>query len=235
MGVNDTPADWPLGPALKKARDTVGLSQRAAAKIAGISEGRWRQLEKGYQESRGVRIPIGTTPKTVAAAALAVKWDVGEALHVAGFNYDDVAAEIEQDREPDEPTIMELQASPQTRLPVPQLLAFLNDIAALLDEAARLPAMTKDLAEHIIDIRSSATLVASSILAGANPHDALPLVSEVDDLVSRLWGRDAQLAEGLRQLAASRGDHPKSGLGDRLRDRPTDPRAGEPDPRMGQG
>ena len=77
--------DWPLGPALKRARERKNLSQRAAAKRAGISDGRWRQLESGYQENKGQRIPISTTPRTVAAAARAVGWNVDEALDVAGF------------------------------------------------------------------------------------------------------------------------------------------------------
>lgn len=78
--------DWPLGPALQAARLRAGISARAAAKRAGISSGRWYQLETGVQKSKGHEIPIGTTATTVAAAARAVDWDVSEALAVAGFD-----------------------------------------------------------------------------------------------------------------------------------------------------
>ena len=76
--------DWPLGPALKRARGTMAI--REAARRAGISEGRWRQLEVGYQSNGQYRIPISTTAKTVVAAANAVDLDVGAALSAAGFD-----------------------------------------------------------------------------------------------------------------------------------------------------
>jgi hypothetical protein len=50
-----------------------------------VSDGRWYQLESGYQSMRGEQIPIGTTAATVAAAANAVGWDRDEALRTAGF------------------------------------------------------------------------------------------------------------------------------------------------------
>lgn len=78
--------DWPLGPALQAARLRAGISARAAAKRAGISSGRWYQLETGVQKSKGHEIPIGTTASTVAAVARAVNWDIREALKVAGFD-----------------------------------------------------------------------------------------------------------------------------------------------------
>lgn len=80
--------DWPFGPALEKARISAGLSVRAAARRTNraISSGRWYQLESGIQKAKGQEIPVGTTPATVAAAALAVDWDVNEALTVAGFD-----------------------------------------------------------------------------------------------------------------------------------------------------
>lgn len=59
----------------------------AAARTDGkISSGRWYQLESGIQKAGGQEIPISTRPETVVAAALAVKWDVNEALATAGFD-----------------------------------------------------------------------------------------------------------------------------------------------------
>lgn len=79
--------DWPLGPALKAARERAGLSARKAAdRTKGlVSSGRWYQLESGVQKTKGQEVPIGTTPETVVAAALSVGWDVGEALQIAGM------------------------------------------------------------------------------------------------------------------------------------------------------
>ena len=77
--------DWPLGPALRAARERAGLSARKAAERTNglVSSGRWYQLESGVQKAKGQEVPIGTTPETVIAAALAVGWDVDEALRVA--------------------------------------------------------------------------------------------------------------------------------------------------------
>jgi hypothetical protein len=94
--------DWPFGPELKRRREHAGLSQRAASRRttpAGetkpvISAGRWPQLETGWQKNKGARIPIGTTPATVAAAARAVDWDINDALQLAGFSPATVTAEF---------------------------------------------------------------------------------------------------------------------------------------------
>lgn len=87
--------DWPLGPALKRARGKMAI--REAARRAGISEGRWRQLETGYQRSGGYRIPISTTAKTVIAAATAAGMDVDDALVMAGFDPADYPPDARED------------------------------------------------------------------------------------------------------------------------------------------
>ena len=89
-----TRPDWPLGVALKRAREHAGLSVRAAARRTrgAVSPGRWYQLESGYQKAGGHNIPVGTTAATVAAVAAAVQWDVAEALTVAGFSAVDLPA-----------------------------------------------------------------------------------------------------------------------------------------------
>ena len=45
------------------------LSQREAAKRAGISEGRWRQVQKGYQSAGGQKIPVVAPADTLARMA----------------------------------------------------------------------------------------------------------------------------------------------------------------------
>lgn len=96
IDMSDDPvrADWPLGPALKQARERAGLSAREAARRTAppsggkpvVSSGRWYQLESGWQKNKDTLIPIGTTAATTAAAARAVGWDVNEALRLAGFS-----------------------------------------------------------------------------------------------------------------------------------------------------
>jgi transcriptional regulator with XRE-family HTH domain len=87
--------DWPIGPALRRARERAGISAREAARRTNgaISSGRWYQLESGWQKNKGTLIAIGTTAATIAAAAKAVDWDQREALDIAGFNDIEVTEE----------------------------------------------------------------------------------------------------------------------------------------------
>lgn len=48
------------------------LSMRKAAEMAGISEGRWRQIVKGYQGTGTGRLPVVAPDETVARMALVV-------------------------------------------------------------------------------------------------------------------------------------------------------------------
>jgi transcriptional regulator with XRE-family HTH domain len=95
-----------LGHYLREKREAAGLSIRAAARKAGFSEGRWRQLERGYQPSGGERIPANPRPSTVVQAADALGADAEEALKVAGLDADvaEVRRELEEtDLAPIEP------------------------------------------------------------------------------------------------------------------------------------
>lgn len=52
---------------------TPKLSVSKAAKMAGISEGRWRQIAKGYQQAtKDTRIPVSAPAETLARMALTV-------------------------------------------------------------------------------------------------------------------------------------------------------------------
>ncbi len=68
------------------------MRKREAAKRAGISEARWRQLERGFESVRGIEVDVRTTPETVARVASAVGLDINEMLELAGFNPDLVGA-----------------------------------------------------------------------------------------------------------------------------------------------
>jgi hypothetical protein len=71
--VSERPAPPPWGALLTKALGRAKLSAREAARRAGISEGRWRQIAGGYQVvSAGVYAPVRGPAGTVARMAAVV-------------------------------------------------------------------------------------------------------------------------------------------------------------------
>lgn len=78
----------PLGALLEDARGDV--TKRAAARLAGISEGRWRQITTGYQKQGAIRVPANPKRETVISMAKAVGADVNTALGLAGFDLEPV-------------------------------------------------------------------------------------------------------------------------------------------------
>lgn len=68
------------GQAIREARETLGMTKRAAARAAGISESRWRQIESGVQLKNGVEQPAVTKPETLLQIAKAVGLDPAELL-----------------------------------------------------------------------------------------------------------------------------------------------------------
>ena len=64
------PAPPPWGALITTALRQAGLSAREAARRAGLSEGRWRQITSGYQVvSAGVYAPVRGPDATVARMA----------------------------------------------------------------------------------------------------------------------------------------------------------------------
>jgi len=113
-GMDMRPEAPPEGKLIAEAAARRGLSLRKAAKQAGISYGRWRQIATGYQnvspgEFAIVRAPggtlakmarvVGVTPEQLAAAgrqdAAEAMQDAGQesASHLTLVPVDDVAAE----------------------------------------------------------------------------------------------------------------------------------------------
>jgi transcriptional regulator with XRE-family HTH domain len=74
-----------LGDVLERAREALGLSKREAARQAGISEGRWRQVVSGYQRQGDVMVPVNPRRATVVGMARAVGVPEDEALRAAGL------------------------------------------------------------------------------------------------------------------------------------------------------
>ena len=58
---------------VEQRRERLGMSKRAAAAFAGISEARWRQLENGGRQIRGIWIPEEAADPVLARMAVAVR------------------------------------------------------------------------------------------------------------------------------------------------------------------
>lgn len=77
----------PLGTYLVEARERINMSRREAARRAGISESRYRQVELGYQQvSPDIRVPVSPKAETVVSMAQAVEADPAEALRLNGMD-----------------------------------------------------------------------------------------------------------------------------------------------------
>ncbi|MEU3013407.1 helix-turn-helix domain-containing protein [Nocardia asteroides] len=77
---------WAAGALIQAAREDAGYSKRQAARKSGISEGRWRQLEDGWEVTRGAKIPVRTTPETIVQIAHAMAIDAEQLLKAAGID-----------------------------------------------------------------------------------------------------------------------------------------------------
>lgn len=71
------------------------MSKRQAARRAGISEGRWRQIVAGYQSAGGGHsIPVNPKRETLLKMAAAVGADRAEVLRLAGMTADPVVGGV---------------------------------------------------------------------------------------------------------------------------------------------
>lgn len=98
----DDDAMTPFGELIERARQLRGLSQREAAARANVSEGYWRQIKKGYRQSREHRETTNASPQVLARMALAVGVPLDRAGEAAGKDltpYADVLGETDQDVE----------------------------------------------------------------------------------------------------------------------------------------
>jgi transcriptional regulator with XRE-family HTH domain len=86
--MNGIPDPPPEGALIEASRKAAGVSAREAARRAGISEGWWRQIVKGYQTLSGggagpVRAPAETIARMAQAAGV-----TPEALEAQGHRPD---------------------------------------------------------------------------------------------------------------------------------------------------
>lgn len=93
-------AQTPQPPAeavlIKEALRRARLSGREAAKRAGLSETRWRQIVNGYQDVGGVRIPVTAPDETLVRMAQVVSLTSDQLRHagrsIAADLLDELAA-----------------------------------------------------------------------------------------------------------------------------------------------
>lgn len=92
--MNERPAAPPWGLLIAQALKKSRMSAREAAKRAGMSDGRWRQIVSGYQTvSAGVYAPVRGPAETLARMAQVVGV-TPEQLEQAGRS--DAAAELRE-------------------------------------------------------------------------------------------------------------------------------------------
>ncbi len=95
--MTERPAPPPWGALINAAQASEGISAREAARRAGLSEGRWRQITGGYQVvSPGVYAQVRGPAGTLARMAAVVGVTPAQ-LRAAGR---DDAAKILADRKP---------------------------------------------------------------------------------------------------------------------------------------
>lgn len=72
--MNDTPKPTVEGLLIKHKRESLQPVPkiREIARVADISEGRWRQIENGYESKGGMKLPAVGKPETIAAMLYAL-------------------------------------------------------------------------------------------------------------------------------------------------------------------
>lgn len=73
-----------FGHWLERQRLDRGLTKRAAAAKAGISEGAWRQYEQGGKDSYGTWVPANPSDSTLSSIALGLELPHEEVFKRAG-------------------------------------------------------------------------------------------------------------------------------------------------------
>ncbi|GAA4626737.1 hypothetical protein GCM10023196_036190 [Actinoallomurus vinaceus] len=109
--MSERPEPPPEGQLITAALKRAGLSARAAAKRAGISDARWRQITSGYQTVSGTRVPVRAPAETLARMAQ-VSGATAEQLRQAGrADAAEALGELPEIEAPkEEPTVAELAA-----------------------------------------------------------------------------------------------------------------------------
>lgn len=132
----NTNDQWPLKAFLERYRRQAapgkGMSVRQAAKLAGISEGRWRQVEAGRASvAAGQFVPVMPKPDTLYKMLRAVNAPIEEGMKLVGYDLDLYPDLIEDTT----PATGELDLSWFPRLPKDQREQVLSDLQRMHIEA----------------------------------------------------------------------------------------------------
>jgi transcriptional regulator with XRE-family HTH domain len=120
---------WPLGDLLRTARERRKLGIAGAAKRAGMSQGKWHQIERGVRAVAGGHVPFRPKPDDIVTAARAVFVDPREALRAADYDPEKDAPDLAAS-----PTITSAElAAKLQRLTPAQRAAVLATINSMLD------------------------------------------------------------------------------------------------------
>lgn len=76
---------WQPGRILERARVSSGISKRAAASAAGMSESWYRKIESGWTTIGGERVPVDPSAEMLSRAARAVGATVSDVLTAANL------------------------------------------------------------------------------------------------------------------------------------------------------
>lgn len=84
---------------LRRTRERRGLSKRAAAMAAEVSEGSWRMYENGGREQYGIWILPNPPPRVLHRIAYALRVDPTEIFEQASMPYEPMELAEEDDDE----------------------------------------------------------------------------------------------------------------------------------------
>lgn len=109
--MSDRPTAPPEGELITAALKRKKMSAREAARRAGISDARWRQITSGYQTVSGTRVPVSGPPETIARMAQVVGVTPEQLAGAGREDAADALRDLAPPGEPEaEPTIAELSA-----------------------------------------------------------------------------------------------------------------------------
>lgn len=143
------------GQILEDARG--GTSKRQAARDAGISEARWRQIVTGRQRQSGIDVPVNPKRETLIKMANAVGADVNKVLIAAGLEGAELLAIVVTHPDQDHMTFEDFVQSDRTL--IPEAKAHLIKQYGLLQRVSE-PATTKVTPLRTPRVEDSAPQVA---------------------------------------------------------------------------
>ncbi|MEU0468952.1 helix-turn-helix transcriptional regulator [Amycolatopsis sp. NPDC006131] len=105
----------PFVQELVQRREAAGLKRAPAARLAGIAQTHWNQVENGYIQHRGGRHDYPPSEEFVVKAARLFDWDLADALEKAGL--DPARAPILEEHHPPRKELDVLLEEAQSLLP----------------------------------------------------------------------------------------------------------------------